>query len=913
MRSADVVVLAVTVVALAGLGWFFFGPRRARTARLEDGVQRVEVTVRGGYSPDLIRVRQGVPVELTFDRQESGDCTSRVMFADLQLSAALPAYERTTVRFRPGEAGSFGFACGMNMIHGTLLVEPADHAAGAEAPAGQHADDRHDGAGIDDASAAEAGQAAERRAEIADLTRRVLVGAILTLPVLFAVMAHDVFNAGWVPGALLNHLLQLGLITPVMLYTGWPVHRTGWLALRHRAAEMNSLITLGTSAAFGYSLLVTVAPGLLPSDVREVYFEAVGVILTLILLGRLIEARAKAGTGEAIRALLGLQARTARVIRDGAEVAIPIEDVLVGDEIVIRPGEKIPVDSVVISGSSSVDESMISGEPLPVTKHTGDTVVGATINGTSSLRVRAARVGADTMLARIVRLVQQAQASKAPIQRLADAVSGFFVPAVIGIALVSFAVWFIAGPSPAFTLALVSAVAVLIIACPCALGLATPLSIMVGTGKGARSGILIRSAEALETAHKLTTVVLDKTGTVTAGKPALTDIHPIGGWDERALLTLIAAAETDSEHPLAAAVVAGARARDLALPSASGFDSITGEGVQATVAGHAVLVGTTRLLTDAGIDTASLEPLAAELSADGKTPILAAVDGQPAGVLAVADTVKDDSAAAITALHRLGVDVVMLTGDNARTAAAIAAQVGIRRVLAEVLPDHKADEIRRLQREGRRVGMVGDGINDAPALAAADVGLAIGTGTDVAIEAADITLISGSLAGVVTAIELSRATMRNIRQNLFFALAYNGIGIPIAAGVLYPWIGIRLSPMIAAAAMALSSLSVVSNANRLRRYRPTPLPPVTDETTTRPTVEVAAERALRPETHVPHPDWAPDDAAIDPVCGMQIDPTTATERRDTNAGTVYFCSPHCAASFDADLHRHPASAAGGTP
>jgi Cu+-exporting ATPase len=913
MSAADVVVLAVTVVALAGLGWFFFGPRRARTARLEDGVQRVDVTVRGGYSPDLIRVRQGVPVELVFDRQESGDCTSRVVFADLQLSAALPAYERTTVRFRPGEAGSFGFACGMNMIHGTLVVEPADDAAGTEAQAGQHADDDHDGAGIDDASTAEAAQAEERRAEITDLTRRVLVGAILTLPVLFAVMAVDVFKADWVPGALLNHWLQLGLITPVMLYTGWPIHRTGWLTLRHRAAEMNSLITLGTTAAFGYSLLVTVAPGLLPSDVREVYFEAVGVILTLILLGRLIEARAKAGTGEAIRALLGLQARTARVIRDGAEVEIPIEDVVVGDEIVIRPGEKIPVDSVVISGSSPVDESMISGEPLPVTKHTGDTVVGATINGTGSLRVRAARVGADTMLAQIVRLVQQAQASKAPIQRLADAVSGFFVPAVIGIALVSFAVWFIAGPSPAFTLALVSAVAVLIIACPCALGLATPLSIMVGTGKGARSGILIRSAEALETAHKLNTVVLDKTGTVTAGKPALTDVYAIGGWDQRELLTLIAATETDSEHPLAAAVVAGARARDLALPTASGFDSITGKGVQATVAGRAVLVGTTRLLTDAGIDTARLEPLAAEMSADGKTPILAAVDGQPAGVLAVADTVKDDSAAAIAALHRLGIDVVMLTGDSARTAAAIASQVGIRRVLAEVLPDHKADEIRRLQRESRRVGMVGDGINDAPALAAADVGLAIGTGTDVAIEAADITLISGSLAGVVTAIELSRATMRNIRQNLFFALAYNGIGIPIAAGVLYPWLGIRLSPMIAAAAMALSSLSVVGNANRLRRYRPTPLPPVTDETTTRPTVEVAAERALSPETHVPHPDWAPDDAAIDPVCGMQIDPTTATERRDTNAGTVYFCSPHCAARFDADLHGHPASAAGGTP
>ena len=821
MGIAEIAVLVGTVVAIAGLGWFFFGPRRASTARMEDGVQRIEVTVRGGYSPDQIRVRQGVPVELSFDRQESGECTSRVVFPDLQVSAALPAYERTTVRFRPSDPGTFGFACGMNMIHGTLVVEPSDEAArpSTERPAGEERAVRPD-------DAAEQGQAGERRAEIVDLSRRVIVAAILTLPVLFAVMASDVFKAGWVPGWLLNHWVQLSLITPVMFYAGWPIHRIGWLALRHRAAEMNSLITLGTTAAFGYSLLVTVASRVLPSDVREVYFEAVGVIITLILLGRLIEVRAKAGTGEAIRALLGLQARTARVIRDGAESEIPIADVVVGDEITIRPGEKIPVDAVVLSGSSAVDESMVTGEPIPITKRAGDAVVGATINGTGSLRVRAAKVGADTMLAQIVRLVQQAQASKAPIQRMADAVSGYFVPAVIGIALTTFAVWFIAGPSPAFTLALVSAVAVLIIACPCALGLATPLSVMVGTGIGARSGILIRSAEALETAHKLDTIVLDKTGTITAGKPTLTDVHPVGDWVEHDLLRLVAAAEADSEHPLASAIVADARGWDLDLPATIGFDSITGRGVQATVGGRAVLVGTTRLLRDAGIDVGELDPIAAELSAQGKTPILAAIDGRPAGVLAVADTVKPDSAAAIAALHRLGVDVVMLTGDNARTAAAIAGQVGVRRVVAEVLPEHKADEIRRLQREARRVGMVGDGINDAPALAAADVGLAIGTGTDVAIEAADVTLISGSLAGVVTAIDLSRATMRNIRQNLFFALAYNAIGIPLAAGVLYPAFGWRLSPMLAAAAMALSSLSVVGNANRLRRYRPIALPAI---------------------------------------------------------------------------------------
>jgi Cu+-exporting ATPase len=845
MSVADIVVVIASVAAMAGLGWFFFAPRRARTAELAGGVQRITVTVRGGYSPDVIRAQQGVPLELVFDRQESGDCTSRVVFPDLAVSASLPAFERTTVHLAPARAGSFGFACGMNMVHGTLIVDPdrvpvtagGDGAqADASLPASVPPVSTGPPASAEPAATvspsgsqaqpadAEAAEAAERRAEITDLTRRLVVGAVLTAPVLFAVMASEVFKATWVPGILLNHWVQLALITPVMFYTGWPIHRTGWLALAHRSADMNSLITVGTSAAYGYSLLVTIAPRLLPADVRGVYFEAVGTILTLILLGRLIETRAKAGTGQAIRELLGLQARTARVVRDGTETEILIEDVLVGDEVVIRPGEKVPVDAVVVSGSSAVDESVVTGEPLPVTKHAGDSVIGATINTTGSLRVRAEKVGADTMLAQIIKLVQQAQASKAPIQRLADTVSGYFVPAVMAIAIATFAIWFTVGPAPAFTLALVSAVSVLIIACPCALGLATPLSVMVGTGKGAQAGILIRSAEALETAHKLDTIVLDKTGTITAGRPALTDVHSAGRWTEEELLSLTAAAEADSEHPLGAAIVAAARARGLTLPAAADFDSLPGKGVQATVAGHTVLVGTVRLLAGAGVDPGVLESVAAELSADGKTPVLAAIDGEPAGVLAIADPVKDDSAAAITALHRLGAEVVMLTGDNATTATAIARRVGVRRVLAEVLPEHKAAEIQRLQTERRTVGMVGDGINDAPALATADVGMAIGTGTDVAIEAADITLISGSLAGVVTAISLSRATMRNIRQNLFFALAYNGIGIPIAAGVLYPAFGIRLSPIIAAAAMAASSLSVVGNANRLRRYHPAPLP-----------------------------------------------------------------------------------------
>ena len=449
---------------------------------------------------------------------------------------------------------------------------------------------------------------------------------------------------------------------------------------------MNSLITLGTAAAYGYSLLVTIAPGLLPADVRDVYYEAAGTILTLIVAGRLIETKAKAGTGQAIRELLGLRARTARIIRDGTETEIPVEEVAVGDELVIRPGEKIPVDSVVLSGSSAVDESMVTGEPMPAVKRAGDGVIGATINTTGSLRVRAEKVGADTMLAQIIRLVRQAQASRAPIQRLADVISGYFVPAVIAIAIVTFAVWFTTGPAPALTMALVSAVAVLIIACPCALGLATPLSVMVGTGKGAQAGILIRSAEALETAHKLDTIVLDKTGTITAGRPALTSIRPAGRFGEDELLMLVAAAEADSEHPLGAAIAAAARERGLALPAATGFASVTGKGVRATVAGHTVLAGTARLLADAGVDATVLTGDAAALSGTGNTPVLAAIDGEPAGVLAIADPVKDDSAAAIAALHRLGLEVVMLTGDSAATAAAIAGQVGVRRCWPRCCP-----------------------------------------------------------------------------------------------------------------------------------------------------------------------------------------------------------------------------------
>jgi len=850
MTNTDVVVIVGVAVLSGVLLWFFFGSRRpAQHTERQGAFQKVTVVVAGGYTPQHIQAVAGVPLQIEFDRREAGDCSARVVFPDLGISHALPAHQRTVVELEASVPGEFGFNCGMNMIHGVLTVAATNGATGASAPG--PADARSAVASPEDAAAGEAEAGAASRVEVHELSRRVLLGAVLTAPVLFAVMAHEMFGAGWVPSLLLDHWWQLLLVTPVMAFTGWPVHRTGWLALRHRAADMNSLITLGTTAAYGYSVLVTVAPGLFPFDVRNVYFEAVGVILTLILLGRLLEAKAKAGTGEAIRALLSLQARTARVVRADLEVEIPVEDVIVGDVVVVRPGEKVPVDGKVLDGGSAVDESMVTGESLPVAKQPGDRVTGATVNQTGTFRMTAARIGRDTVLAQIVRMVQRAQASKAPIQRLADAASGYFVPAVIVVSLVTFAAWFVAGPAPALTLALVSAVAVLIIACPCALGLATPLSVMVGTGKGAEAGILIRSAEALETAHRLDTIVLDKTGTLTVGAPTLTDVVVLDGVDEGELLRLAASVEARSEHPLAGAILRGAQARNLTSGDVSEFDAAIGKGVQGVVDGRHVLVGTRRMLTEAGLDLRQVSPVAARLADEGKTAMLVALDGRVAGVLAVADTLKPGAAAAVSALQGLGLDVHMLTGDNPRTAAAIARDAGISHVLAEVLPEHKADEVRRLQQAGHRVGMVGDGINDAVALAAADIGFAIGTGTDVAIEAADITLMSGALHGVVGAIALSRATMRNIRQNLFFALAYNGIGIPIAAGVLYPLLGWRLSPMLAAAAMALSSLSVVGNANRLRHFRTPPGLPARIEQPTRSSpvavasVEPGAVPALR--------------------------------------------------------------------
>ena len=662
---------------------------------------------------------------------------------------------------------------------------------------------------------------AEREAELADLRRRVLAGTLLTAPVLIASMTMDLLGIDALPGLLTDHLFQLALITPVFAWVGAPIHRIGWPALWRRAPEMNSLVAVGISAAFGYSLAVTLLPGAFPDDVRAVYFEAVGVIVTLIMLGRLLEARARAGTGEAIRRLLSLGAKRARVEREDREIEIGAAEVRRGDLVVIRPGERLPVDGEVLSGASAIDESMLTGESMPVAKQPGDAVIGATVNGTGALRYRATAVGSETTLAQIIRLVETAQGSKAPVQRLADRVAGWFVPAVIAVALVSFAVWLAVGPDPRLTFALVTAVSVLIIACPCALGLATPLSVMVGTGRGAESGILFSSAAALERAPAIDTVLFDKTGTLTRGKPELIELVSFGHPEDE-MLALAAAAERDSEHPLAAAIAAAATERGIEAGAAEDFQSITGLGVSARVGAHELLVGRPSLLVDRGVEVEPASTALAGLEQRGMTAVAVAVDGRLAGALGIADAAKPGAAEAIAGLRARGIEVAMLSGDNRRTAEAVAAELGIDRVLAELLPDDKLAEIERLQAEGRTVAMVGDGINDAPALARADLGIAVGSGTDVAIEAADVTLVSGRLDGVVEAIDLGTATIRNIRQNLGFAFGYNLIGIPLAAGALYPLAGLHLSPAVASAAMALSSLSVVSNANRLRRCGPRP-------------------------------------------------------------------------------------------
>ncbi len=722
------------------------------------------------------------------------------------------ASESATVRYDPARVDVAGLVAAVDAAGYVARVEQAataDHEADvAEAAAAK----------------AERDEAAARHAE--DLRRRLTVSALLTIPLIVGLARMTVVPG--VPALFTNPWLQLALATPVQFWAGSVFYAGARRAIRHKSTDMNTLIAVGTSAAYLYSAGAMLFPGFfraaglgMDGGALPMYFDTSASIVTLILLGRFLEARARSRTSDAIRRFVGLAPRTARVIRGGAEADVDVAQLRVGDLVRVRPGEAVAVDGVVVDGASGVDESMITGESLPVLKRAEDLVVGGTLNTTGTLTFRATRVGADTVLAKIIRLVSEAQGSRAPIQRLADVVTGYFVPAVLGLAALTFVVWLAFGPQPAFNMAMINTVAVLIIACPCALGLATPTSIMVGTGKGAESGVLFRSAEALERLGHVKAVVLDKTGTLTEGKPRVTDVVLAGSdLGEDQLLALVAAVERGSEHPLADAIVREAmETRGLRLAPAADFVALAGGGVSATVNGHPVVVGRPGFLQSLGVDVSQLTGAADSLAADGKTPVFAALDGRAAAVVAIADTLKAGSVEAVAELRRLGIAVAMLTGDNRRTAEAIARAAGIDRVVADVRPDGKAAAVRALQAGGAVVAMVGDGVNDAPALASADVGVAMGTGTDIAMESAGVTLMSGDLRGLVTAVSLSRATMRNIRQNLFWAFAYNVVLIPIAMGALYPFTGTLLDPIFAAAAMAASSVTVVSNALRLRRFQ----------------------------------------------------------------------------------------------
>jgi Cu+-exporting ATPase len=883
MIAPAVPILGVGAALIVALAWFFFGPKKAVAAREEDGEQLIDIRVEGVYAPDRITAEAGKPIRLRFDRREDAACSDTVVFPDFGISQPLRAFGVTEASLPPAKPGEYPFSCAMNMYRGTLVVAPSKPGAETPAEGGAPSLDRKDFAvsgmtcnscalsitralerlpGVESADVSypaerarvaydparcspsdiqerieDAGfdaepvsndalpdaesKAKERNREERTLLRRFLVTGVLTLPVFWGAMS--MWLPAWLaaPSVLMNPWTQLLLTIPAVVYGGSRFYAAMGHAFRNRTADMNTLIGMGTGVAFLWSAFATAFPGLLTARGLQphVYFESVGVILTLILLGRYFEAKAKGRTGAAISGLMSLQAKTARVVRNGREEDLPVERVRTGDVLLVRPGEKIPVDGVLLSGSSAVDESMVTGESLPTEKTEGDPVIGATVNRTGAFTMKATKVGADATLAQIVRLVREAQASRAPIQRLADRITAVFVPVVLMIAVASFSLTLAWGPDPRFLTALVRSVAVLIIACPCALGLATPTSIMVGTGKAAEMGILIKDAEALETAGRLSAIVLDKTGTITEGRPELTDVVAIGGVSEDDLLRWTASAERRSEHPLAEAIVRGANRRGWTLSEPESFESLTGLGVKAKIEGHEALIGNARLFSERGIDAAPLEARASALSAEGKTPMYVALDGRPAGLVAVADALKPTSEEAVRRFRRLGLEAWMITGDHRRTAEAVARRVGIDQVLAEVLPERKSEEVRRLQSEGRVVAMAGDGINDAPALAQADVGMAIGHGTDIAIETADVVLMRGDLRAVADAIALSRATLANIKQNLFFAFLYNGLGIPIAAGALYPLTGWTLDPMLASVAMALSSFSVVTNALRLRSFR----------------------------------------------------------------------------------------------
>ena len=766
------------------------------------GVRALADAVRDeGFTPGATKTRMAV------QGMRCASCVSEVETA-LQKT---PGVVKATVNAATAEA-DIEYRPALIDVEGlSRAVEESGYALAPAMEASTESVDRH---------------ADQQMAEYRGLMRKFWFAAIVSIPVM--AFSYPDFIPGlreWMPmGSVERRWVWglLGVVTlPVMLWSGSQFYTGMWAAVKHRSANMHTLIASGITAAFLYSVVAVAFPSWFPeAALAEVFWDVTAVVVALVVLGMALEVKAKGKTSEAIKKLIGLQAKTARVIRDGEEVDLPVEEVVTGDHIVVRPGEKIPVDGVVVEGSSGVDESMITGESIPTEKGAGDEVIGATLNKTGSFTFEATKVGKDTALANIIRMVQDAQGSKAPIQRVVDQVAAYFVPTVMILGILAFMVWYNVGPEPRIVYAIIVLVTTLIIACPCALGLATPTSLTVGIGKGAENGILIRSGDALQTAKRIDAIVLDKTGTITKGEPALTDVVVVGDIGENDLLAWTAALEKGSEHPLGEAIVRGADDRGVILPETSDFAAIPGHGVSGRVGDHQLLLGNVKLLRDRGVDADALIPEWERLAADGKTPMYVAVDGKAAGLVAVADTIKKDSAAAIKALHDLGLEVVMITGDNARTAGAIARQVSVDRVLADVLPQDKAHEIQKLQLEGKVVAMVGDGINDAPALAQADVGMAIGTGTDVAIEASDITLIKGSLTGVVTAMEISRATMRNVMQNLFGAFIYNVLGVPVAMGLLYPFTGLLLSPLIAAGAMAFSSVTVVTNANRLRYFQP---------------------------------------------------------------------------------------------
>jgi Cu+-exporting ATPase len=738
----------------------------------------------------------------------------------------------------------------------------------------------------------ELGSEAETLEDVTIASRRELRG-LRNRFIFAAVLAALIMVLMWLPSFAGKPYLLLILATPVQFWAGWRFYRGAWGALKHKTTDMNTLVAVGTSAAYFYSMIAVLFPSLFSANGVGIglYFDTSAMIIALILLGRFLEARARGQTSEAIKKLIGLNPKTALVIRNGEEMEISIEDVQVGDFILVRPGERVPVDGVIREGYSSIDESMITGESIPVEKEVGDEVIGASINKTGSFKFEATRVGKDTTLARIVRLVEEAQGSKAPIQRLADIIASYFVPMVIGISIITFIIWFFAGPPPTLTYAILNFVAVLIIACPCAMGLATPTAIIVGTGKGAEHGILIRSAETLEKSHKINAVLMDKTGTLTIGEPRVTDIITNSSSKEN-ILRLAASVERSSEHPLGEAIIKAASEKELQIPKASDFDAIPGRGVEALVEGKKIVLGNLRLMNEKNLSLNGLEKEAEQLWAEGKTVMFLGMDGAVAGVIALADTLKPGARTAVEALHHMGIEVTMLTGDNRRTAEAIAREAGIDRVLADVLPEHKAQEVKKFREEGKVVAMVGDGINDAPALAQADVGIAIGTGTDVAMETGDITLISGDLSGIVTAISLSKRTVRTIKQNLFWAFAYNTALIPVAAGVLYLAfgnIGVPsglhfilgdygfLNPILAAAAMAASSITVVSNSLRLKRFKP-----------------VMLENQITGGTKM----------AIDPVCKMEIKEDEAAATSEYKGKKYYFCALGCKKAFDKDPEKY---------